>query len=113
MFGIRRACSTHFEKSVSRRQDVKPTIVLDRGVISWKEHSMAPVPDGIAFLVSQDECFVPLHYFTSEGEIDFALLNFRTGENDFIPLTEAHPHVHEKGLWAQVYIDGVGLGFQQ
>ncbi len=74
---------------------------------------MAPVPDGIALLVSQDECFVPLHDFAGEDEVGCALLNFRTGENDSIPLTEAYPHVHEKRLWAQVYIDGVGLGFQQ
>jgi hypothetical protein len=35
-----------------------------------------PTPDGIAFLVAEDEGVSTLHDFAGEDEVGFALLNF-------------------------------------
>lgn len=41
-----------------------------------------------------------------EDEFRFALFHFRAGERDPVSLAEVHAHVVEKGLRAQVNVDG-------
>lgn len=42
----------------------------------WERNSAAPVPDGIAFLIAEDERVRTLNHFAREDEVAFALLNF-------------------------------------
>jgi hypothetical protein len=66
-----------------------------------------PTPDGIAFVVAENEGACTLHDFAGEDEVGFALLNFGAGEGDFVPFAEAHAHVVEKGLGAELHVAGV------
>jgi hypothetical protein len=67
---------------------------------SFREASMAPSPDGVPFVIAEDECVILLHDFTRKGEVCLALLYLRAGEGDLVSFTEAHAHIVEEGLRA-------------
>src|ERR1039457_5062094 len=60
------------------------------------------VPDGVAFLVPQNECIVTPNHFSGENDFSFALLNSRSCENDLFSLAEIHAHIVQKCLRAEV-----------
>ena len=65
-----------------------------------------PSPDGIAFVVAEDEGVTTLHDFAGEDEVGFTLLDFRAGQGDFVRFAETHAHVVEKGPGREMHVDG-------
>ena len=60
---------------VQQEQEMKRFVAVS-GNDKISKRSAVPTPDGIAFLVAEDEGVSTLHDFAGEDEVGFALLDF-------------------------------------
>jgi hypothetical protein len=86
--------------SLSRSCEAMPSVISGRSARYAHPASALLVPEGIPFLVSQDECVVSSHHFPRKDKICLAMFHFRAGEGDLVSLAETHAHEVEKGLGA-------------
>src|SRR5215470_5582139 len=64
--------------------------------------SVAPIPDGTAFLVSEHKRIATFRDLPREDEIGPVLFHLRAGERNLVPFGEAHAHVVEKRFRTEV-----------
>src|SRR5436853_6215558 len=80
---------------------------------SLRGGSVSPVPDWRAFVIAKNERSRTLYNFAREDNICCILLDFRPREGDIVPLLETNAHVIEKGLRAEIHVNGFRPVLQQ